>query len=437
MQTDGRLRAPVFFLLTGSPRIRARSAHFHCDIMREAEKLLENEARRRRHRRPAERAVRARAGGERHAVRAHQSRHGGRQRQAVGNRMSRPLPEPQRVPREFQLVGIRHARQRAPRQRLLRDLPDREQHLPDAGPRRGHRTRLVRRLRRAARHVQDGLLPRALRRHPADLRQRPDADELDPRRRRRCGRRAFWARRRTAVSTTGCGNRSATTRRRSSGFNAAFQFASYEGLVRPHSNAISTGAFYNNGPRAARRRLRAPRQDPRHADRAAFRSRVLGRRRLPVRSGAHRRRVRAAQLRRHADDRISSGISTASARPPTSGPGLFYLFVGRAGQRHRQRGGRHAHRRPHQGREHRLDAMGGELHLSAFGAHAGVRRLREDQERIECRVHVQPQPVSRSCATRIPTARAASRAASSSGWPTSSSAPSHVSPSRHVAKPDR
>jgi predicted porin len=35
---------------------------------------------------------------------------------------------------------------------------------------------------------------------------------------------------------------------RMSGFNASFQYASYEGLLRPHSNAISTGAFYNNGP---------------------------------------------------------------------------------------------------------------------------------------------------------------------------------------------
>ena len=33
-----------------------------------------------------------------------------------------------------------------------------------------------------------------------------------------------------------------------SGLNASFQFASYEGLLRPHSSAISTGAFYTNGP---------------------------------------------------------------------------------------------------------------------------------------------------------------------------------------------
>jgi predicted porin len=35
---------------------------------------------------------------------------------------------------------------------------------------------------------------------------------------------------------------------RMSGFNASVQFASYPGLLRPHSYAMSTGAFYNNGP---------------------------------------------------------------------------------------------------------------------------------------------------------------------------------------------
>ena len=33
-----------------------------------------------------------------------------------------------------------------------------------------------------------------------------------------------------------------------SGFNASLQYGSYEGLLRPHSYAMSTGAFYNNGP---------------------------------------------------------------------------------------------------------------------------------------------------------------------------------------------
>jgi predicted porin len=33
-----------------------------------------------------------------------------------------------------------------------------------------------------------------------------------------------------------------------SGLTASFQFASYNGSTNPHSNAISTGAFYNNGP---------------------------------------------------------------------------------------------------------------------------------------------------------------------------------------------
>src|SRR6185436_4068580 len=33
-----------------------------------------------------------------------------------------------------------------------------------------------------------------------------------------------------------------------SGFNAALQYASYNDIVRPHSYAISTGAFYANGP---------------------------------------------------------------------------------------------------------------------------------------------------------------------------------------------
>ncbi len=142
-----------------------------------------------------------------------------------------------------------------------------------ARPRRPHRPRLLRRLARAARHLQDGLLPRALRRHPADLRQRPDADELDP----------------VDGVAVGPGLSGSAGVRRLRRPPAAIDPLRHADDVRPECERPvrelrGAGAspqqrhqhrrllHQRSGP--ARRRLRISRPDPRHAGRAAVRSRV-------------------------------------------------------------------------------------------------------------------------------------------------------------------
>jgi hypothetical protein len=229
-----------------------------------------------------------------------------------------------------------------------------------------------------------------VRRHPVHLRQRADADDLDPR----------------DIGVVGAGVCRAARERRlrrrlresirydtptMSGLQASFQFASYEGIVQPHSSAISTGVFYNNGPvqlgiaYELHNKIRGtpiePLSDRAFSVAAAYQFEA-------VRLGAVYERLNydatgTTQLKR---------ISTVSAPLPTWAR-AFCTYSRARGQRHGQRERRHPHRRAHEGREERLDAMGSELHVSALGAYARLRGLREDQERIECRVHLQSQPV--------------------------------------------
>ena len=239
-----------------------------------------------------------------------------------------PNPNVFRVTSNSSEFGIRGAEPLG--RRDLRDFPDREQHLDDPGPRRSRGARLVRRILRSVRHVQDGLLPRALRRHPADLRQRPDADELDPRDVGAVGAGLSRARRRTAGSTTGCGNRSATTRRRS------------RASTRPSSSRATTGSCGRTAAPSAPAPS-TPTARCSSASRTNSTTRSAARRpsRFPIarsRSPAPTSSSRCASARSTSGSTTtprrrptSSGISTASARRPTSGPGLLYLFVGRAG----------------------------------------------------------------------------------------------------------
>ena len=145
-------------------------------------------------------------------------------------------------------------------------------------------------------------------------------------------------------------------------------------MLRPHSSAISTGAFYNNGPIQLgiayefHDKIRGTPTEP-LSDRAFS---VAGAYQFEaVRIGAVYERLNYdATPTTHLKRNLYGVGATIDV-----GPGLLYAYVGRAGERHGERGGRHAHRRPHQRREHRLDAMGSELHLPAFGAHAGVRAV--------------------------------------------------------------
>ena len=109
-----------------------------------------------------------------------------------------------------------------------------------------------------------------------------------------------------------------------------FQFASYDGVVRPHSSAISTGAFYTNGPLQLgiayelHDRIRGTPTEP-LSDRAFS---VAGAYQFPlVRIGAVYERLdydatTTTQLKR----KFYGVGATADV-----GPGLLYLFVGRAG----------------------------------------------------------------------------------------------------------
>ena len=116
-----------------------------------------------------------------------------------------------------------------------------------------------------------------------------------------------------------------------SGFNAAFQFASYEGSVRPHSSAISTGAFYNNGPvqlgvaYELHDKIRGTPTEP-LSDRAFS---VAGSWQFEaLRLGAVYERLNYdATSTTHLKRNFYGLGATADV-----GPGLLYLFAGRAGK---------------------------------------------------------------------------------------------------------
>jgi len=117
---------------------------------------------------------------------------------------------------------------------------------------------------------------------------------------------------------------------RMSGFNASFQYASYEGLLRPHSNAISTGAFYNNGPVqlgiAYQRhdRIRGTPVEPFTDDALS----VAGSYQFElVRIGAVYERLQYEATSTTDLKRNFYGIGATA----DVGPGLLYAFVGRAG----------------------------------------------------------------------------------------------------------
>ena len=117
---------------------------------------------------------------------------------------------------------------------------------------------------------------------------------------------------------------------RISGFNASFQYASYEGLLRPHSNAISNGAFYNNGPvqlgiaYELHDRIRGTPAEP-LTDQALS---VAGSYQFEqVRIGAVYERLQYEATSTTHLNRNFYGIGATA----DVGPGLLYAFVGRAG----------------------------------------------------------------------------------------------------------
>ena len=75
---------------------------------------------------------------ERDAVRPPESGHGSRQRQADRRKLSRQLPEPEPVPRQLELVDVRHARRRAARRRheAIFQIESQFSATPAAGARR-------------------------------------------------------------------------------------------------------------------------------------------------------------------------------------------------------------------------------------------------------------------------------------------------------------
>jgi predicted porin len=115
-----------------------------------------------------------------------------------------------------------------------------------------------------------------------------------------------------------------------SGLSAAFQFASYEGTVKPHSNAISTGASYNNGPLQlgiayeAHNKIRGTPAEP-LSDHALS---VAGAYQFEyVRLGAVYERLDYDATGTTNLKRDFYGLGATA----DVGPGLLYLFVGRAG----------------------------------------------------------------------------------------------------------
>ena len=296
--------------------------------MRERRKLVENEARRRRRRRPPERARRAGAGGQ-------ASRCTGAStstwRSSTASRRDTGCPG--QVPESRTSIASRPTRRNSASAAPSRSgggisaIFQIENSISmTQGRGVARRARLVRRLLRSVRHVQDGLFPRTLRRHPSDLRQRPDADELDPRDVGAVGAGLLGA----APQNGGFDDRLRESIRYDtptiSGFNAGFQFSSYDGTQRPHSSAISTGAFYTQRADPARDRLRVPRQDPRHADRAAFRSRAS---RSPAPTSSNRSRVGAVYERLNYDATPTTNLKRnfyGLGATADVGPGLFCTF---------------------------------------------------------------------------------------------------------------
>ncbi len=115
-----------------------------------------------------------------------------------------------------------------------------------------------------------------------------------------------------------------------SGLNASFQYASYEGLLRPHSSAISTGVFYTNGPIQLgtayefHDRIRGTPSEP-LSDRAF--SVAAAYQFESVRVGAVYERLNYEATATTSLKRNLFGVSTTI----DIGPGLFYAYVGRAG----------------------------------------------------------------------------------------------------------
>jgi|KBSSwiStaDraftv2_1062776.scaffolds.fasta_scaffold29773_2 predicted porin len=115
-----------------------------------------------------------------------------------------------------------------------------------------------------------------------------------------------------------------------SGFNAALQYASYNDIVRPHSYAISTGAFYANGP------LQLGIAYEVHDKIRGTPTAPLSDRALSV-AGAYQfelARIGVVYERLNYDATTSTQLKRnffGVGATADVGPGLLYLFVGRAG----------------------------------------------------------------------------------------------------------
>jgi predicted porin len=115
-----------------------------------------------------------------------------------------------------------------------------------------------------------------------------------------------------------------------SGLSAAFQFASYEGTVKPHSNAISTGASYSNGPLQLGVAYEA------HNDIRGTPTEPLSDRALSVAAAYQFEYVRLGAVYERLDydatgtTKLKRNFYGLGATADV-GPGLLYLFVGRAG----------------------------------------------------------------------------------------------------------
>lgn len=117
---------------------------------------------------------------------------------------------------------------------------------------------------------------------------------------------------------------------RLSGFNASVQYASYEGLLRPHSSAVGAGAFYNDGPvqlgiaYQLHDRIRGTPAEP-LTDHALS---VAGSYQFEtVRIGAVYERLQYDASSTTDLKRNFYGVGATA----DVGPGLLYAFVGRAG----------------------------------------------------------------------------------------------------------
>ena len=192
--------------------------------------------------------------------------------------------------------------------------------------------------------------------------------------------------------------------------------------MRPHSSAISTGAIYTNGPvqlgiaYELHDRIRGTPTDP-LSDRAFS---VAGAYQFSVvRIGAVYERLNYDATQTTHLKRNLFGVSTTI----DIGPGLFYAYVGRAGNGTGSAADGTRIGGLTKGVNSGSTQWEASYTLSAVGAHAGVRRLREDPERIQRGVHVQPRSLSHPVQRLSQRELAASRAASFSGWRIFSSVP--------------